>query len=170
MMSSNIHTPMPTAKRSATSPQGIARLWANTCVLLLVVAPAFSLSAGEDAALIAQLKITADTQGAAAPQSGSRQPAGSASVANPANNPPSIAPKLSEEAQGFNTVCLDAEGRASGATDCDLAPTHQVGRSSLAYCMDQPNSETRGRCAIWSHAGDVIKTIPKTVIGTGPRP
>jgi hypothetical protein len=170
MICSIIHTPMPTPKRSATSPQGIARLRANTCLLLLAVAPSFSVSAGEDAALIAQPKITADTQGAAAPKSGSLQPAGSASVANPANNVPSVVPRLSEEAQGFNTVCLDAESRARVTTDCDLAPTHQVGRSSLAYCMDQPNSETRGRCAVWSRVGDVTKTRPNTVIHTGPRP
>lgn len=170
MICSNIHKPMPTPKRLAASPQGIARLRANTCLLLLAVAPSFSVSAGEDAALIAQPIITSDTQGAAAPKSGSRQPAGSASVANPANNPLGVAPKLSEEAQGFNTVCLDAEGRASGTTDCDLAPTHQVGRSSLAYCMDQPDSETRGRCSVWSHAGDVTKTRTNAVIDTGPRP
>jgi hypothetical protein len=170
MICSIIHTPMPNPKRTSTSPQGIARLRANTCLLLLAVALSFSVSVGEDAALIAQPMITADMQGAAAPRSDSRRPAGSASVANPANNPRGIAPKLSEEAQGFNTVCLDAEGRTSGVTDCDLAPTHQVGRSSLAYCMDEPNSETRGRCAVWMHAEDVTKTRPNTVIDTGPRP
>lgn len=114
MICLNIHKPMPTPKRLAASPQGIAGLRANTCLLLLAVAPSFSVSAGEDAALIAQPIIASDTQGAAAPKSGSRQPAGSAFVANPANNPLGVAPKLFEEAQGFNTVCLDAEGRASG--------------------------------------------------------
>lgn len=170
MTCSKIRTPVPTPKRPAASPQGIARLRAKTCVLLLVLAPSFSLSAGEDAALIAQPKITADTQGAVAPKSGSRQPAVSASVANPPDNRSGVASWLSEEAQDFNTVCLDAEGRASGATDCDLVPTQQVGRRSLGYCMDQPNSETRGRCAVWSHAGDATKTGPRTVIDAGPRP
>jgi hypothetical protein len=138
MTCSKIRTPMPTPKRPSASLQGIARLRAKTCVLLLVLAPSFSLSADEDAALIAQPKVTADTQGAVAPKSSSRQPAISASVANPAYNQVGVAPRLSEEAQGFNTGCLDAEGRASGATDCDLVPTHPDGVPAHA---EQPHTQ-----------------------------